>query len=138
MGRQVATDANEWAHRGGLGGRLEKAWRRLLSSNDELADEDLQQAAEDAGAQPIQQCKDRDKVTLSGTVAKVTQAPKQDEPNLSVELRDGSGAVRLTWIGRRAIPGVECGRTLRVHGRVSCQDGQRTMYNPRYELLDGE
>jgi len=138
MGRQVATDANEWTRRTGLGGRLEKAWRRLVSSNDELEDQDLQQAAEEAGAQPIQLCKDRDKVTLSGTVAKVTQAPKQDEPNLSVELRDGSGSVRLTWIGRRAIPGVECGRTLRVHGRVSCQDGMRTMYNPRYELLDGE
>lgn len=138
MGRQVAADANEWARRRGLGGQLEKAWRKLVSSNDELVDAELQQAAEDAGAQPIQQCKDRDKVTLSGTVAKITHAPKQDEPNLNVELRDGSGSVQLTWIGRRSIPGVECGRQLRVHGRVSCQDGLRTMYNPRYELLEGE
>ena len=41
----------------------------------------------------------------------------------------------LVWLGRRQIPGIDPGRTIKVCGRISCQEGRRLLYNPRYELL---
>ena len=40
----------------------------------------------------------------------------------------------LVWLGRRKIAGIKPGASLVAHGRVSCQDGRRIIFNPRYEL----
>ena len=61
----------------------------------------------------------------------MTINPRAGHPALEVELRDGSGAVTLVWLGRRQIPGIDCGRTLKVWGRISCHEGRRLVYNPR-------
>ena len=114
--------------------RLARALRRLASSNAELESEELQEQVREAGAVPIQTCEDRQQVALTGTVATVTINPRDGHPALEVELRDGSGAVTLLWLGRRQIPGIDPGRTIKVWGRISCHDGRRLMYNPRYEL----
>lgn len=116
--------------------RLQRALRRLASSTAELESEDLQQQVRDAGAIPIQTCEDRQQVALTGTVSTVTITPRGGHPALEVELRDGSGAVTLLWLGRRQIPGIDPGRTIKIWGRISCHEGKRVLYNPRYELLD--
>jgi RecJ-like exonuclease len=116
-------------------GRISRALRRLASSNAELESEELQQQVRDEGAMPIQTCEDRQQVALTGTVSTVTITPRDGHPALEVELRDGSGAVAVVWLGRRQIPGIDPGRTIKVWGRISCHEGKRLMYNPRYELL---
>ena len=51
------------------------------------------------------------------------------------ELFDGTDIVTRVWLGQRRIPGIECGRVLRVHGRVGMLDnGSKAMYNPHYEI----
>ncbi len=115
---------------------LQRALRRLASSNAELESEELQRNVRDEGAVPIRTCEDRQQVSLTGTVATITIAPRAGHPSLEVELRDGSGAVTLVWLGRRQIPGIDPGRTLKVSGRISCHEGKRLLYNPRYELLN--
>ncbi|WP_375425361.1 OB-fold nucleic acid binding domain-containing protein [uncultured Friedmanniella sp.] len=117
--------------------RLQRALRRLGSSNAELESEELQQQVRQEGAVPILTCEDRQQVALTGTVATVTITPRAGHPALEVELRDGSGAVTLLWLGRRQIPGIDPGRTIKIWGRISCHEGKRLVYNPRYELLDG-
>lgn len=119
----------------GRAGKVAKAWRRMLSSNTELESEELQQASKDAGAVPIDSCVDRDKVTLSGTVATLVVDSTAACSGLKVEVRDGSGSVTCVWLGRNKIPGIEAGRTVRVTGRVSCKEGRRVMFNPSYELF---
>ena len=114
---------------------LQRALRRLASSNAELESEDLQQNVRDEGAVPIKSCEDRQQVSLTGTVSTITIAPRAGHPALEVQLRDGSGSVTLVWLGRRQIPGIDPGRTLKVWGRISCHDGKRLLYNPRYELM---
>ena len=114
---------------------LQRALRRMTSSTAELESEDLQRSVRDEGSVPIQNCEDRQRVQLTGTVSTVTINPRAGHPALEVELRDGSGAVTLVWLGRRQIPGIDCGRTLKVWGRISCHDGRRLVYNPRYELM---
>ena len=42
--------------------------------------------------------------------------------------------VRLVWLGRRTIAGIEPGRRLRASGLVSRVDGRALIFNPRYEL----
>ena len=114
---------------------LQRALRRMTSSNAELESEELQRNVREEGSIPIQECEDRQRVQLTGTVSTVTINPRAGHPALEVELRDGSGAVTLVWLGRRQIPGIDCGQTLKVWGRISCHDGERLVYNPRYELM---
>ena len=114
---------------------LQRALRRLASSNAELESEDLQKNVRDEGAVPIQSCEDRQQVSLTGTISTITIAPRAGHPDLEVQLRDGSGSVTLVWLGRRQIPGIDPGRTLKVWGRISCHEGKRLLYNPRYELM---
>jgi hypothetical protein len=115
---------------------LQRALRRLASSNVELESEELQRKVREEGAVPILNCEDRQRVQLTGTVSTVTITPRAGHPALEVELRDGSGAVTLVWLGRRQIPGIDPGRTLKVWGRISCHEGKRLIYNPRYELME--
>lgn len=53
---------------------------------------------------------------------------------MEAELWDGTGRVLLLWLGRRDIPGIEPGRKLVVHGRMTNVKGERAIYNPAYEL----
>ena len=115
---------------------LQRALRRLASSNAELESEELQRKVREEGAVPILNCEDRQRVQLTGTVSMVTITPRAGHPALGVELRDGSGAVTLVWLGRRQIPGIDPGRTLKIWGRISCHEGKRLIYNPRYELME--
>jgi hypothetical protein len=114
---------------------LQRALRRFASSNADLESEELQRNVREEGAVPILNCEDRQRVQLTGTVSSVTITPRAGHPALEAELRDGSGAVTLVWLGRRQIPGIDPGRTLKVWGRISCHEGTRLIYNPRYELL---
>jgi len=114
---------------------LQRALRRLATSNDQLESEELQRHVREEGAVPIQTCEDRQQVSLTGTISTVTLSPRAGHPALEVELRDGSGSVTLVWLGRRQIPGIDPGRTIKVWGRISCHEGRRILYNPRYELL---
>lgn len=43
--------------------------------------------------------------------------------------------LRVVWLGRRRIPGIEAGTELRLQGMVTVRDGLPTMFNPRYEIL---
>jgi RecG-like helicase len=95
----------------------------------------MQRTVREEGAVPIRTCEDRERVALTGTISAVTINPRGGHPALEVELHDGSGSVTLLWLGRREIPGIDPGRTVKVWGRISCHDGRRLLYNPRYELM---
>ena len=43
--------------------------------------------------------------------------------------------LRVVWLGRRRIPGVDAGTELRLQGMVTVRDGLQTMFNPRYEIV---
>lgn len=115
---------------------LKRAFRKLSASNDKVEGGDPQRSVRHVGATQIGDCEDRQLVDLTGTVAAVASHPGSGSPVLEVEIRDRSGAVTLTWLGRREILGVSPGRHIAVSGRICCRNGQRLMYNPRYELLE--
>lgn len=114
---------------GKTGDFVSRMFRKLSSSGKSPASEEQRTAAV-----PIKQCKDRDVVELTGTIAAVAVNPRSGHPALEAELRDGSGAVTLIWLGRRQIAGIEAGRSVWVSGRICSGEDGRVIYNPRYEL----
>ncbi|CAN7308137.1 hypothetical protein LJR078_001673 [Arthrobacter sp. LjRoot78] len=64
-------------------------------------------------------------------------APAAVEPP-SARRRGGPGRrdrLRVVWLGRRRVPGVDPGCELRLEGMLTLRDGLPTMFNPRYEIL---
>jgi len=122
----------------GEGGGLRGALDRLFDGQDEREQEELSRASRKSGAVPIEDCHERDLVTVSGRVRSVVLRPQCDNPKLVVELYDGSDTLALVWLGRRSIPGIEPGSHLRATGRVAVVGDRRAIFNPRYELLAPE
>lgn len=91
---------------------------------------------EASGATRISAARDRERVTLRGFVTALTMEPRGGTPWLEATFSDGSEAITLIWMGRREIPGVTAGREMSIEGRVMVVDGERRMYNPRYNLID--
>jgi len=115
-------------------GALRRALHRLTSPEHVLEAEQRQEDAVEHGGTPVERCADRQQVCVVGMLRTVTIQPRGHSPSLQAELWDGSGTVEVVWIGRRRIPGIEPGRVIRAEGRITQRDGQRVMFNPRYEL----
>lgn len=115
------------------------AWRRLTDrltrSSIDIDSEALLQESSQTGAVHIDSLQLRSRATVVGEVRSVTLRPREQVPALVVEISDGSDALHLIWLGRRMIPGIGPGMTLRATGRVTRQHGTMTMFNPTYEIL---
>lgn len=109
-------------------------WRRLTASRAQQEADELQREAQADHSTPICECRHGALATVSGTIRSVTVGPREQPPALEVEVYDGSGALRVVWLGRRRIPGIEPGRRVTVHGRITCPQAEPTIFNPRYEL----
>ncbi|MBA2558536.1 MAG: OB-fold nucleic acid binding domain-containing protein [Propionibacteriales bacterium] len=116
------------------GGWVRRTLKRFSATPDELEADELEVERESQGCQQIKGLHDRELVTVYGHVKHVSLAPRAGTPTLEASLYDGSGLVTLVWLGRRKILGIKPGVGLVAHGRVSCHDGRRVIFNPRYEL----
>jgi|SRR4051812_46346027 len=116
-------------------GRIRRALKKLSATPDEMEADEIGEAREKVGGcQSIEALHDRELVSVYGHLKHVSLAPRAGTPTLEAALYDGSGVVTLVWLGRRTIAGVKPGASLVAHGRVSCHEGRRVIYNPRYEL----
>jgi hypothetical protein len=115
-------------------GRLRRAIDRWADTDDNEARE-LRVTYERGDVHSIAEAPDRSVVRLRGTLKTVTLRPRGGVPALEAELYDGSATITVIWLGRRRIAGITPGRSLQVQGRIGLQDGQRVLFNPRYELI---
>jgi hypothetical protein len=111
-----------------------RAMDRLTSTSEELDAAELLEESLDLGSTPVQRCHSGERVSVSGTIKALTLRPVGGVPALEAELFDGSGTLTLIWLGRRRIPGIDPGRSLSVHGRLTRQGTRAVMFNPAYEL----
>jgi hypothetical protein len=116
------------------GGRFRRVLKKLAATTNEMEAEQLDVERVAAGCCQIETLSDRDYVTVYGSLKNVCLAPRAGTPTLEATLYDGSGALTLVWLGRRKISGIRPGVGLKATGRVSCHDGKRVIFNPRYEL----
>jgi hypothetical protein len=116
-----------------FGHALGQTLSRWASQDHEDARE-LRQGTRKAGLLCIADAPLREKVVVQGTLKTVTLRPRGGVPALEAELYDGTGSINVIWLGRRRISGISPGRSIRVAGRIGEQDGDRIMFNPRYDL----
>ena len=116
-------------------GFVRRLTRRLTESPEQRDAEELTGAATSTGAQRASDCERGQEVTMIGALRTVETNARGCSGGVRAELFDGTDIVTLVWLGQRRIPGIECGRVLRVHGRVGMLDnGSKAMYNPHYEI----
>jgi hypothetical protein len=116
-------------------GYLRRLTRRLTQDPEQLDVKELAEEAAGTGAQKAVDCQRGQEVTMIGTLRSVETNAKGCAGGIKAELFDGTEAVMLVWLGQRRIPGIESGRTLRVHGRVGkLENGTKAIYNPHYEI----
>jgi hypothetical protein len=120
------------------GGAFRRMLRRLTSEVDELDADDLSEDSERSGAQPAAKCALGQEVTVFGRLRSVEFCPSEAAESLEAELFDGTEGVTLIWMGRRRIPGIEPGRTMRVRGRLALREGRKVLYNPFYEICQAQ
>src|SRR6202035_3633260 len=119
----------------GAQGYLRRLTRRLTEDPEERDSEELSDEVASTGAQRVIDCERGQEVTMVGTLRSVECNGKGCSGGVKAELFDGTDSVMLVWLGQRRIPGIESGRTLRVHGRVGKLDnGAKAIYNPHYEI----
>ncbi|KGM14284.1 DNA-binding protein [Cellulomonas bogoriensis 69B4 = DSM 16987] len=109
--------------------------RNLLASRAEMEASEERREARRHGCTAVTELVDRRRAEVTGVLRSVTLRPRRAVPALEAELFDGSGSLRVVWLGQRRIRGVEPGRRTRVEGFVCIQEGRLTMFNPRYELI---
>jgi RecG-like helicase len=117
------------------GGSFRRMLRRLTSDVEDLDAENLSEDADRSGAQRAVECACGQEVTVLGRLRSVEFRPQEDNASLEAELFDGTEGVTLIWLGRRRIPGIEPGRTMKVRGRIAVRDGRKVLYNPYYEII---
>ena len=108
--------------------------RRLTTDAAELDADELCSRVEQSGARRASECACGEPVTVLGRLRSVELCPREAVATLEAELFDGTEGVTLVWLGRRRIPGIEPGRTIRASGRLAVRDGRKVLYNPFYEL----
>lgn len=119
---------------------LRRTWwgrwvHRLVADDTELDAEALQTEVRTEGAQQSCFCRRGEVVTVTGRLREVIFVPGPAVPTVQAELFDGTGSIRLIWLGRRRIAGIEPGRLLVARGRIARQaDSALVIYNPWYEL----
>lgn len=119
-------------------GRWRRALSRWTSSAQQLEAETLHEGSRERGCTAVAELSPRMRAMVSGTLRSVTLRPRAGVPALVAELYDGTGVLSIVWLGRRTIPGISPGRMLVASGRVLVEDGQPSMFNPRYQLLPPE
>ena len=83
-----------------------------------------------------------------GFIESVTYLPTNQSPAFTAIVTDpedqrpggglGRGSdkrLRVVWLGRRRVPGIEAGTEVRVEGMLTQSQGLPTIFNPRYEII---
>lgn len=78
----------------------------------------------------------RDLIELEGVVEAVRVADHGGSPAVEADFVDGTGRLRLVWLGRQKIAGICEGVGIHIEGRVGDCSGVRTVFNPRYALTN--
>jgi hypothetical protein len=108
--------------------------RRLTASPHNLDAAELQSEVEQLSCTLLSEVCNGQTVTVGGRLRAVVYTPRENVPTLEAELFDGTQSIRLVWLGRRRIAGIEPGRRLIARGRVGVHEGTAAIYNPWYEL----
>lgn len=118
----------------GLFTRVVDRIKSVATDDDPVVDDGSEGSVDDSVVR-ISDTVDRQRATVQGRVRSLTLPTTTSVTALVVEIADSSAAAQLVFVGRKAVPGIRCGVTLRARGRVSIKAGHRIVYNPAYEIV---
>ncbi|HEX9124459.1 MAG TPA: OB-fold nucleic acid binding domain-containing protein [Actinomycetota bacterium] len=119
----------------GLARRLRGFFTRLTESDEQrLADEIERWAEKVPGTARIADVAVRDRAKIAGVVKRITVRPMEGSESLEALVSDGTGEIRVVWMGRRSIPGLKLGTRIVVEGVMAEQRAERRMVNPSFEF----
>jgi hypothetical protein len=118
----------------GLFTRVVERIKSVTTDDDPLAYDGSESSLDDSVVR-ISDTVDRQRATVQGRVRSLTLPTTTSVTALVVEIADTSGPAQLVFVGRKAVPGIRCGVTLRARGRVSIKGGHPIVYNPAYEIV---
>lgn len=98
---------------------------------------------------PVGRLPERGRVVCHGFIESVTYLPPNQSPAFTAIVADpddqraGAGPgkdkrLRVVWLGRRRVPGIEAGTEVRVEGMLTQSHGLPTIFNPRYEIISSQ
>ncbi|MGH3744596.1 MAG: OB-fold nucleic acid binding domain-containing protein [Mycobacteriales bacterium] len=114
---------------------LKQRLRKITAPQAEREAAEIQEQCAGLGATRVTACQLGRECSVAGTVRTVRLAPLAGAPTFQVDLWDGSGTIRLVFLGRRTVRGLETGRALMATGRLTRREGRLTIFNPRYEIV---
>jgi RecG-like helicase len=119
----------------GLAQRLRGFLTRLTESDEQRLAEEIERWAEKvAGTVRIADVAARDRAKIAGVVKRITVRPMEGSESLEALVSDGTGEIRVVWMGRRSIPGLKLGTRIVVEGVVAELRAERRMVNPSFEF----
>ncbi|MFB3739159.1 MAG: OB-fold nucleic acid binding domain-containing protein [Candidatus Velamenicoccus archaeovorus] len=119
----------------GSAGRLRGFLNRLTESDEQRLAEEIQRWADTVpGTARISDTAVRDRAKVAGVVKRITVRPMEGSESLEALVSDGTGEVRVVWMGRRTIPGLKLGTRIVVEGMVAEKHGERRMVNPTFDF----
>ncbi|MBT2532476.1 hypothetical protein J7E83_10110 [Arthrobacter sp. ISL-48] len=108
-------------------------------------------APSDGSGLPVSLLPEKGRVVCHGQIESVTYMPADqtaaftaivtdlEDPRPALRAPTGRRSrLRVVWLGRRRVPGVDAGTEVRLEGMVTHSQGLTTMFNPRYEILSSQ
>lgn len=119
----------------GLLAPVRRFLRRMGESDEQRYAEEIEAwAAKVPGTVPIREATPRSKVKLAGVVRRITVRPIEGSESLEALVYDGTGEVRVVWMGRRSIKGLNLGTRLVVDGLLAEHQSELRIVNPTFEF----
>jgi hypothetical protein len=99
---------------------------------------------------PVSGLPDKGRVVCHGHIESVTYMPADQTVAFTAIVSDsvgerhgfrpapGRGRLRVIWLGRHRVPGIDAGTEVRLEGMITHSQGLPTMFNPRYEILSSQ
>ncbi|MDQ3878768.1 MAG: hypothetical protein M3290_10545 [Actinomycetota bacterium] len=115
-----------------------KLFGGLTKSPDEIRAEHLREwASSVAGTTPISEVTPRNRARIAGVIQKIRIDPREGRDSIEATIIDGTGRMKVKWLGRQSMSGISLGMGLVVEGTIGGSQKDLTILNPEYRLVPG-
>lgn len=70
-------------------------------------------------------------------IQKIRIDPREGRDSIEATIIDGTGRMKVKWLGRQTMSGISLGMGLVVEGTVGGSEESLTILNPEYRLVPG-
>jgi RecG-like helicase len=118
--------------------REKKRFGGLSKSPDDIRAEHLREWSSSVPLTvPISQLVPKERARVAGVIQKIRIDPREGRDSIEATIIDGTGRMKVKWLGRQSMSGISLGMGLVVEGTVGASKEGLTILNPEYRLVPG-